>query len=94
MHRERMIGIFLIQAIVYTAVWLVNDYIGLILSLSLAMVAGAVMIISWIADRLEYAGVASWYYPLLIGSILIPLLIAFLFWKLKSGEMDWMKPIF
>jgi nitrogen fixation-related uncharacterized protein len=30
----------------------------------------------------------------MIMSCLIPLLIIALFWYLKSGQMDWMKPIF
>ncbi len=94
MNRDRLIGILLIEAIFYTAIWLINDYMGLILSLSIALVAFAIMLISWIADRLEYAGVGPWYYPLMIGSVIIPLLVAFIFWKLKSGEMDWMQPIF
>ncbi len=94
MDKEKLIAIGLLQAIFYTAIWMIDDYIGLILSSSLALVAFSVLVISWIADRLEYAGVAWWYYPLITLSLFIPLIIALIFWFFKSGEMDWMKPIF
>ena len=88
MNGERLLMIALGQAILYLLIWLVSDYIGLLLCLGVSF---SILVISWIADRLEYAGVPSWYYPLMIMSTLIPMLIIALFWFFKSGEMDWMK---
>jgi hypothetical protein len=94
MNKDRMILITLIQAIFYTLVWMYNDYFGTILSLVLACIALATMIISWIADRIEYAKVGKWYYPFLWISILIPVTISVLFWLFKGGELNWMKAPF
>lgn len=94
MNTEKLIAIALGQAIFYTAIWLVNDYIGLIICLSIALISFAIAIISWISDRLEYANVAKWYYPLMAMSVLIPLLVSGIFWYFKGGHMDWMNPIF
>lgn len=94
MNLQKLIGIALAQAIFYTIIWMINDYIALILCLSIALISFAILIISWIADQLEYAGVSSWYYPLMIMSFIIPLMIVLLFWYFKAGQMDWMKPPF
>ncbi|MEP7321358.1 MAG: hypothetical protein ABI761_05540 [Saprospiraceae bacterium] len=94
MNKEKLILIALGQAIFYSLIWLMSDYVGLILCLSISLISFAIWIISWISDRLEYANVAFWYYPLMIMSTIIPLIIIALFWYLKAGEMDWMKPIF
>lgn len=94
MNTEKLILIGLLQAILYTVLWLYNDYVALILCLAFALISFAILVISWIADRIEYARVGSWYYPLLIISFFIPLLVTGLFWFFKGGEMSWMKPIF
>lgn len=91
MNGEKLLMIALGQAILYLLIWLVSDYIGLLLCLGVSLISFSILVISWIADRLEYAGVPSWYYPLMIMSTLIPMLIIALFWFFKSGEMDWMK---
>ena len=94
MNRERFILICFLQAIFYTAVWMINDYTGLLLSLIISVILIAILMISWISDRLEYGNVGKWYYPLLLISIIVPIVISLLFWKFKSGDMDWMHPPF
>lgn len=79
MNGERLLMIALGQAILYLLIWLVSDYIGLLLCLGVSLISFSILVISWIADRLEYAGVPSWYYPLMIMSTLIPMLIIALF---------------
>ena len=80
MNGERLLMIALGQAILYLLIWLVSDYIGLLLCLGVSLISFSILVISWIAD-----------YPLMIMSTLIPMLIIALFWFFKSGEMDWMK---
>lgn len=94
MNKENLVIITLIQGVFYTAIWLIHDYTALLLSAGIALITLAILLISWIADRLEYANVPFWYYPLLWISILMPISISVLFWILKGGQMDWMKPIF
>jgi hypothetical protein len=94
MNKENLVMITLIQGVFYTSIWLIHDYTALLLSAGIALIALAILVISWIADRLEYANVPFWYYPLLWITILVPIGISILFWILKEGNMDWMKPIF
>jgi hypothetical protein len=49
MNTEKLIAIALGQAIFYTAVWLINDYIGLIICLSIALITFAIVIIPLMA---------------------------------------------
>ena len=94
MNRDKLIVIALVQAIFYTLIWMYNDYVALILSLAFALISFTILVISWIADRIEYARAGSWYYPLLTLSFIIPLVLTGLFWFFKGGEMSWMKPLF
>ncbi|MDZ4710166.1 MAG: hypothetical protein SH818_17330 [Saprospiraceae bacterium] len=94
MNKEHLVLITLIQGVCYTLIWLIHDYTALLLSAAIALITLAILVISWIADRLEYANVPFWYYPLLWISILVPVGISVLFWIFKEGKMDWMKPIF
>ena len=59
MNGERLLMIALGQAILYLLIWLVSDYIGLLLCLGVSLISFSILVISWIADRLEYTNIPS-----------------------------------
>ena len=93
-HIDKIIITLLAQAVFYTLIWMVHDYTALLLSAGVGIIAFAILIISWLSDRMEYGNMPSWYYPVLWISVLVPFLISIVFWLLKGGQMDWMDPIF
>lgn len=93
-HIDKILITLLVQAVFYTLIWMIHDYTALLLSAGVGIIALAILIISWLSDRMEYGNMPSWYYPVLWISFLVPLLISMIFWLLKGGQMDWMEPIF
>ena len=73
--RLTIVELALIELIVYTGFYLWNAHIGFLLCLTFAMISGAVLIISYVADFLERSKVPSWYYRFMWVSIVCPLVV-------------------
>jgi hypothetical protein len=82
--------IFLIQIIIYLLLWLWNDFVATLLSLSFAAIGLFVLIISLIAEIIDRSKVPRWYFYVIILSVITPLLIGSLFMFIKKGSLDWM----
>lgn len=91
MYNLRPIEIFLIQSIFYIVIWLWNDYVGSILSVSIPIIALCILVISLIAEKLERSNIPKWYYTFMVITLLVPLLVAMVFVVLFDGDFEWMK---
>ena len=83
--------VFLIEAIVYIALWLWNEYIATIMTLSFSAIALFILIISLISEVIEPSKVPRWYFSYMIISVLTPLVIGAFFMVLNKGSLGWMK---
>ena len=86
-----MTEVFLIEALFYIVLWMWNDHVATILTLSLSAIALFILIISLIAESLDRSKVPSWYFWVMGISILTPLIIGAFFLTIKNGTLDWMK---
>jgi hypothetical protein len=82
--------IFLIQIIIYLLLWLWNDFVATLLSLSFAAIGLFILIISLIAELIDRSKVPRWYFYVMILSVITPLMIGSLFMFMKNGSLDWM----
>ena len=89
-RRLNITEIFLIQAIIYTLLWMWNDFIATILCLSFAAIAFFVLAISLISELLERSKVPRWYFYIMIISVVTPIAIGSFFMIIKKGALDWM----
>ncbi len=88
--RLNITEIFLIQAIVYTLLWMWNDFVATILCLTFAAIALFILIISLISELLDRSQVPRWYFYAMVISVLTPIIIGSFFMYLKKGALDWM----
>jgi hypothetical protein len=86
-----MTEVFLIQALFYIVLWMWNDHVATILTLSLSAIAFFILLISLIAEALDTSKVPRWYFWVMGISILTPLIIGAFFLTIKNGTLDWMK---
>jgi hypothetical protein len=86
-----MTEVFLIQALFYIVLWMWNDHVATILTLSLSAIALFILIISLIAEAIDRSKVPRWYFWVMGISILTPLIIGAFFLTIKNGTLDWMK---
>jgi hypothetical protein len=91
MRRLSLTEIFFIQAICYLLMWLWNDFVASVITVSFTVIALFVLIISLIAELLERSKVPCWYFYVMFLSFLTPLSIGAFFWVIKQGVFDWMK---
>jgi hypothetical protein len=89
-RRLNLTEIALIQAVLYLLLWMWNDFLATILSLSFSVIAFFVLLISLISELLERTKVPRAYFWLMIVSCLVPLFIGSFFMLLKKGTLDWM----
>ncbi len=85
-----MTEVFLVQALFYIVLWLWNDYVATILTLSLAAIALFILAISLIAEVLDRSKVPRWYFWVMAISVLTPLIIGAFFLTIKNSSLDWM----
>ena len=83
--------IVLLQAVIYSGIWLWNEYVAVYLTLIFPGMILVILIIGTIADLIEPSRIPRWYYGLMIVSIVIPLLIGGVFYMLYQGSLDWLE---
>lgn len=85
-----LIIIALMQAILYTGIWMWDEYVASYLTLVFPAVILFVLIIAFIADLIEPSRIPGWYYGLMIISILIPIFIGAVFYYFNEGVFAWL----
>mgnify|MGYP001374587694 CR=1 FL=1 len=83
--------ILLIQAILLTLIWLINDYLGHLLTYIFVPVFIAILVISLIAEKIERSKVPKYYFTTLVWMILVFVVIYLIFSGISGFSMDWMK---
>lgn len=86
-----LVMVILIEAVIYCALWLWDEYVASYLTLIFPGLILAVLIIAVLADLIEPARIPRWYYGLMIVSILTPLLIGTLFYFIYEGQLEWLR---
>ena len=62
--------IFLLETIFYFAIFLWQQYLGLLLAIIFGCLSTAILVISWIVEQIEKSKVPRWYYFVMLVSIL------------------------
>lgn len=71
--------LFLLETIFYFAIFLWHEFLGLLLATIFGCLSTALLMISWIVERIEKSKVPHWYYLVMLISILSPLLVTIFF---------------
>ena len=83
--------VLLLQFIVYFALWLIDDYIAMLLSLILGGVCLAIWILSWIVEWISPSRVPKAYFSWLLASALAPFLSLLTYLLVFDGQLNWMQ---
>ena len=89
--RTNLLIILLGQAVIYTALWLWNEYVASYLTLIFPGVIFFILIIAIIADLIEPSRIPGWYYGLMLISIVTPLVIGAVFYYINDGRLEWLQ---
>jgi hypothetical protein len=89
--RSNLLIVALVECVIFTAVWLWNEYVATYATIILPGVMFVILVLSLIADWIEPSRIPRWYYYVMGISIIIPLEIGMLFMYIYQGNMDWLK---
>ena len=89
--RLSLLEIFLLQTVVWLALWLISDYIASLLTIIIGAIVSAVLLFASIAEWIERSKVPRRYFQVMGLSILAPLVAAGLYLWLFDGELRFLK---
>lgn len=85
--------ILLLEAIFFTILWIVDDYVALILTIALTAIIGAVLIISVVSEQIERSKVPKSFFWTLFWAVFPPFIIAIIYYQVIEGHYTWLQEI-
>lgn len=83
--------IIIVQAILFSLLWMTNEYLAFMLSVIFIPLCIAVLIVAKIADFIEPSRITPLFYRMLLGLAIVPIILLLVFWSIYGGEFEWMK---
>jgi hypothetical protein len=74
--RLSLLEIFLIELVVWSALWLTNEYIAALLTIIISVIVCAILILSFISEWIEKSKVPRSYFSIMALSVLASLVAA------------------
>ena len=90
MQQLRPVEIFLIEFIIYSILWLWNDYVASLLTVVLPTIFFFILIIALLAELIERSKVPRWYYYFMAVSVLAPIVAALVFVFFVGADFEWL----
>lgn len=94
LNRLSLLEIFLLELVVWLALWLSNDYLATLLTLTIGAIVSAVLLIALAAEAIERSKVPRRYFWIMSLSILAPLVAAGLYAWLFGGRLNFIEQPF
>jgi len=88
---SKLLIVVLAESIVFTALWLWNEYVATYSTIILVGIMFVILLFSLVADLIEKSRIPKWYYYVLVISIVIPLVVGMFFVYIYGGNMSWME---
>lgn len=80
----------IIEAIAFTALWIIDEYIATLLTFIAVPIFGGILIVSLIAEKIERSKIQKEYFFLMAGLAIIPVLIFIGIFLFNGGtSFDW-----
>ncbi|MBL7803353.1 MAG: hypothetical protein JNL02_06430 [Saprospiraceae bacterium] len=89
--RLSLLEIFLLETVVWLALWLLNDYLATLLTLILTAIVFAVLLIALIAEWIERSKVPRLYFGVMGVSVLAPVVAAILYAIIFGGQLNFLE---
>jgi hypothetical protein len=82
--------IMIIEAIAFTALWIIDEYIATLLTFIAVPIFGGILMVSLIAEKIERSKIQKEYFFLMAGLAIIPVLIFIGIFIFNGGtSFDW-----
>ncbi|MBU6342075.1 MAG: hypothetical protein KGS48_11330 [Bacteroidetes bacterium] len=89
--RLTLLEIFLLEALLWLGLWLLNDYMAALLTLILGAIVLAILLIALISEWIERSKVPRRYFYIMGVSVLALICAALVYVMLSGGRLDFMQ---
>lgn len=86
--KAHVIEIFLIQLVIYLAIWIWNDYFATLISFIFGGIGLSVLLVSLLVELVEKSRISSWYYQFMFSCISAPAIAFVIYLSINKG-LDW-----
>lgn len=80
---------FLIQLILYSTVWLMDEYTGLLVCMIMGFITGGILLFAVIIELVEKSKVPRSYFIWMGIACITPIVVATFFSIVYEGQFDW-----
>ena len=88
--RIGLLEIILLQIILYSGLWILSPYAGFMLSMIVATISAAVLVISLIMELVDRSKVPKIYFRFMLTAVICPIVVALFFIAFYPDAMGWM----
>jgi hypothetical protein len=84
--RLSLVEIFLIELVVWLALWLTSDYVATLLTIIVSIIVCAVLVLSLVSEWIEKSKVPRSYFSIMALSVLASLVAAGIFYLIHQNS--------
>jgi len=88
-----LLEILILESIAFAGLWLFDDYVALILTITISCILAAVLLISLASEKLERSKVPRRFFYGLFWAIFPPIIIGFIYTYIIGGQFTWLNDI-
>ncbi len=88
--RVSLFEIFLFQIILYSALWLYDEYVATFMCITIPSIVLVILIVSLLAEFFEPSRVSRKYFWVMGISIFVPVIVGIGFYVMYDGKLDWL----
>ena len=90
MQKIRPIEIFLMEFILFSLLWIWDDYIASMLTIVFTFIFFFILLISIMVEMVERSKVPKWYFIFMGVSIFAPIMAALVFIYFMGADFEWL----
>ncbi len=81
--------ILILEGILLTLIWIFNDYLASLITFIFVPLIFAIMIVSFISEKIAHSNIPPTYFKMMWGLFLIPIVLFLVFSQLGGG-LSWL----
>ncbi len=89
--KPSLMELFFAQLVVWVLLWLINDYVAMLLTITIAAVVFAVLLVAIMAEWIERSRVPVAYFYIMGQSLLAMILAACTYIYIIGGSLDFLQ---
>ena len=88
--RVSLFEIFLFQLILYSALWLYDEFVATFMCITIPIIVMVILAVSLLAELFEPSRISRKYFWFMGVSIIAPVIVGIGFYVMYDGKLEWL----